>query len=54
MFERFLMFSDVICMIGIPNLVSLSKSSMLFVLVGREIGLWVMGIVELFFFGLFY
>ena len=39
-------------MIGIPNLVSLSLNG-LCVLVGREIGLWVVGIVGLFFLDLF-
>ena len=43
MFVRFLMVCDVVCMIGIPNLVSLSYSDLLCVLAGREIGLWVMG-----------
>ena len=47
------MVCDVICMIGIPNLVSLSERVMLCVLVDREICLWVMGIVGLVFFGLF-
>ena len=43
----------MVCIIGIPNLVSLSWSAMLCVLVGREIGLWVMGMVGFVFFGLF-
>ena len=34
------MVCDVVCMIGIPNFVSLSKSIILCVLVGREIGHW--------------
>ena len=47
------MVCDVFCMIGIPNLVCLSSSGLLCVLVGREIGLWVLGIVRLSFLGLF-
>ena len=44
---------DMVCMIDIPNLVSLLYSAMLCMLMGREIGLWVMGIVGLVFLGLF-
>ena len=47
------MVCDVVCVIGIPNLGSLSQSAMLWVFIGREISLWVMGIVGLVFFGLF-
>ena len=53
MLVRFLMIGDVVCMIGIPNLVNLSKRGLLCVLVGWEIGLWVMRIVRLFFWNLF-
>ena len=48
MFVKFLMVCDVVCMISILDLFSLSYSAMLCVLVGREIGLWMMV-----FFGLF-
>ena len=36
------MFCDMICIIGIPNFLSLSKSSLLCVLVGRAISQLVM------------
>ena len=49
----FLMVCDVVCMIVIHNLVSLSQSVMLRVFVGRDIDLWVIGRVWLVFFGLF-
>ena len=49
MLVRFLMICDVVCIIGNPNLVYLLERGLLCVLVGREIGLWVIGIVgELF------
>ena len=41
-FVRFLKVFDVVCMTDIPNLVGLSQSDMLFVLVGIEIDPWVM------------
>ena len=53
MLVRFLMVYDVLYMIGIPNLVNLSKRGLLCVLVGREIGLRVMEIVVLFSLSLF-
>ena len=39
MLLEFLMISDVVCIIGIPNLVNLSLRGFLRVLVGRKIGL---------------
>ena len=47
------MVCDVVCMIGILNLVNLSERGLLCVLVGREIDLWIMGIVGVFFLSLF-
>ena len=47
MFVNFFMVCDVACIIGIPNLVNLSSRDFLCVIAGREIGLWVIGIVEI-------
>ena len=52
-FVRFLMVCDLVCMISIANLINLSKIGVLCVFVGREKGLWVMGIVGLFSLSLF-
>ena len=45
LFVRFLMVCDVVCIIDVYNLDNLSSRGSLCVLVGREIGVWIIGIV---------
>ena len=46
---KFFMVCDVVCTIDIPNSVNLSLRDLMYVLVGWEISMWVIGIVGVFF-----
>ena len=48
-----LMVCDVVYIIGIPNLGNLSWKGSLYMLVGRKMGVWLIGIVGVIFFSLF-